>query len=286
MPSFGSFSECGKLRSVLLHRPGPEIELVKEARQALWLDLLNAEKAREQHDMLVEMCRSHGIVVSYVEDTMHATPNLYFIRDTFAMTPVGAILSRPSLKARVGEEHIVARTLIRLGVPIVLSIQESGTFEGADLMIINEDLAFVGQGGRTNATGAHQVEKLLKEIGFCKVVRVSLSDDCMHLDCALSIVDRDLALIYSKRISCIVWETLQRHGFRIIEAPKTEVDAGMSINMIALEPGLVVMPASNPITKKLLQDDGVTCLEIDISELMKGAGAVHCMIGIIQRDAL
>lgn len=47
MPNFGVFSECGKLRSVLLHRPGLEIESVREAREALWLDLLDAKAVNE-----------------------------------------------------------------------------------------------------------------------------------------------------------------------------------------------------------------------------------------------
>lgn len=286
MPTFGVFSECGRLRSVLLHRPGREIESITEARAALWLDLLHAEKARAQHDALVELCRSHGVAVSYMADTAQATPNLYFVRDTFAMTPVGAILSRPASRVRAGEEQIAARTLARLGVPIVLSVDGCGTFEGADLMIVNEDLAFVAQGTRTNAAGAAQVEALLKEIGIAEVVRVALSDDCMHLDCALSIADRGLALVYPRRIASGVGETLERHGFRVVELPEAEITTGMSINMVALEPGLVMMPAHNPITRGLLERDGVTCIEVDVSELMKGEGAIHCMVGVIQRDAV
>lgn len=286
MPGFGAFSECGKLRSVLLHRPGREIESITEARAALWLDLLHAEKARAQHDALVELCRSHGVAVSYMADTAQATPNLYFVRDTFAMTPVGAILSRPASRVRAGEEQIAARTLARLGVPIVLSVDGCGTFEGADLMIVDEDLAFVAQGTRTNAAGAAQVEALLKEIGIAEVVRVALSADCMHLDCALSFADRGLALVYPRRIASGVGETLERHGFRVVELPEAEITTGMSINMVALEPGLVMMPAHNPITRGLLERDGVTCIEVDVSELMKGEGAIHCMVGVIQRDAV
>jgi N-dimethylarginine dimethylaminohydrolase len=285
MPSFGSSSECGKLRSVLLHRPGPEIETVQNANQVLWLDLLDPERAREQHDTLVEICRSHGVVINYVEDTQRAKPNLYFMRDTFAMTPAGAILAAPASTVRAGEETIAARTLAQLEIPIVLSVNGGGTFEGADLMIVHEDLAFVAQGSRTNVIGASQVETLLKGLGFGEVVRIPLNDGCMHLDCALSIVDRDLAMVYPKRVSRTVWQPLKRHGFRVIEVPTEEAEVGMSINMVALEPGLVVMPANNPSTRTLLEAYGVTCVEVDISELMKGEGAVHCMIGVLQRDA-
>jgi N-dimethylarginine dimethylaminohydrolase len=286
MPNFGAFSECGKLRSVLLHRPGPEIEAVMDAREVLWLDLLDAEKAREQHDALVEICYAHKVSVNYMLDTLEATPNLYFVRDTYAMTPVGAILSRPALGVRTGEEQIAGRTLTQLGVPIVLAVDGGGTFEGGDLMIINEDLAFIAQGTRTNMAGAAQVKALLRAIGIGEVVQVDLSDGCMHLDCALSIVNRDLALLYPQRMSSNVREPLERHGFQVIAVPEMESKISMAINMVALEPGRVMMPAHNPITKKLLEEEGITCIEVDVSELRKGEGGIHCMVGVLQRDAI
>ncbi len=285
--AFGAASECGRLRAVLLHRPGPEIEAIDDASSVLWIDALCAERAHEQHDGLAALFREYGVVVNYVEDTRGAKPNLYFMRDTFAMTPEGAILARPASRVRAGEERVVARALSQLGVPIVLSVHGSGTFEGADLMIIDEDLALIGQGLRTNEAGAWQVEHLLRGIGLGEVGRVQLNDDCMHLDCALSIVDRNVALIHARQMSYSLWDTLKRHGFRIVEVPDTsETTMGLSMNVVALEPGLVIMPAHRPVTRRLLEDAGVTCLEADISELMKGGGAVHCLTGVVQRDGV
>jgi arginine deiminase len=285
--AFGVASECGKLRSVLLHRPGREIEAITDAASVLWIDALCAERAQEQHDALAALYRSYGVVVNYVEDVAGAKPNLYFMKDTFAMTPEGAILSRPASSVRAGEERVVARALSQLGVPIILSVHGSGTFEGADLMIVNDDLALIGQGLRTNEAGARQAEHLLRGIGFGEVARVQLNDDCMHLDCGLSIVDRDLALIHASQMSFPLRDTLKRHGFRIVEVPDmSETTMGLSMNVVALEPGLVTMPAHRPLTKALLEEAGVTCLEVDVSELMKGGGAVHCLTGVIQRDGV
>lgn len=285
--SFGVSSECGRLRAVVMRRPGPEIETVTDARAALWNEMPDPVRAREQHDALAEIYRSYGVQVSYVADTSGVRPNLYFMRDTFAMTPEGAVLARPASGNRAGEERIAAWTLASLGVPIVLSVHGHGTFEGADLMIVNDDLAFVAQGRRTNAAGATQVEHLLKEIGWPEVVRVPLPSDCLHLDCILSLPDRRLALLDAVKVPLVIGETLRRHGFRLLELPdREEVISRMSVNLVALEPGVVVMPARNPATRKLLEAAGVTCLEIEISELMKGGGAVHCMTGVIQRDGL
>jgi arginine deiminase len=60
----------------------------------------------------------------------------------------------------------------------------------------------------------------------------------------------------------------------------------MAINMVPLAPGVVLMPAGNPITRNALEAIGVTCIEAEVDELMKGAGSVHCMTGVIRRDPL
>lgn len=284
---FGVSSECGRLRSVVMRRPGPEIETVTDVKSALWIDLPDPVRAREQHDALAGIYTSYGVQVSYVADTSQARPNLYFMRDTFAMTPEGAILARPASGNRAGEERIAAWTLASLGIPIVLSVHGHGTFEGADLMIVNDDLALIAQGRRTNEAGASQVENLLREIGYGQIVRIILPEDCLHLDCILSLPHRDLALLDAARTPPVLSETLRHHGFRILAVPdQAEARRGMSVNLVALEPGLVVMPAHNPATRRLLEAAGVVCLEVDISELMKGGGAVHCMTGVIQRDVV
>ncbi len=54
---WGCDSEVGTLRAVLLRRPGPEIEHVKDPEQYRWQDIMNPEKAREQHDALAAFYR-------------------------------------------------------------------------------------------------------------------------------------------------------------------------------------------------------------------------------------
>jgi arginine deiminase len=59
----------------------------------------------------------------------------------------------------------------------------------------------------------------------------------------------------------------------------------MALNMVPLAPGVVVTPAGNPNTRRALEDAGVTVIEAEVDELMKGAGSVHCMTGVIHREA-
>jgi N-dimethylarginine dimethylaminohydrolase len=41
------------------------------------------------------------------------------------------------------------------------------------------------------------------------------------------------------------------------------------------------MPVGNPVTRSALEAYGVTCLEVEADEQMKGTGSVHCMTGVI-----
>ena len=77
---------------------------------------------------------------------------------------------------------------------------------------------------------------------------------------------------------------LKRKGYKILEAPsRTEVRESFGCNFVALEPGLVLMPQGNPRCQELLENNGVKVITIDISEIMKGRGALHCITAFLKR---
>ena len=283
----GVRSECGTLRAVLMHRPGPEIEGIADAAAALWHGLLDPVRARDQHDGLTELYRAHGVAVHELGPAPADKPNSYFCRDVFAMTPFGAILARPASASRAGEERTAAAALARAGVPILHSVFGTATFEGADVMVVDDALVFVAEGQRTNREGARQVAQVFRDAGIAEVEIVQLPYGCGHLDGMVNLVDRDLAVIYPTQLPWRVYELLRARGYRFLDVPDVaEARHGMALNMVPLEPGVVVMPAGNPITRAALQDAGVTCLEAEVDELMKGAGSVHCMTGVLLRDGV
>jgi N-dimethylarginine dimethylaminohydrolase len=283
----GVASECGVLRAVLMHRPGPEIDVVTDAACALRHALVDPERARDQHDQLADLYRTHGVAVHELGEASLDKPNSYFCRDVFAMTPAGAVLARPASASRAGEERQAAAALSRIGVPILHSVFGGATFEGADVAVVSDDLAFVAEGQRTNRDGARQVAQIFRDTGVEQVEIVQLPYGCGHLDGMLNIIDRDLALIYQTQLPWRVYELLKARGFRFLDVPDAgEARHGMAINMVPLAPGVVVMPAGNPATRAALKAQGVTCLKVEVDELMKGAGSVHCMTGVVHREAV
>lgn len=282
---WGVSSECGPLKAILLRRPGTELDNVEDFDKAQMRADLQPEMARRQHDDLAAAYRAHGVVVHYVETARCDKPNAMFMRDLMLMTPEGAIVARPASTVRSGEERHVAEALARLGVPILMTVHGGGTFEGADVVWIDREFCFLAEGLRTNREGADQVERMLREIGVREVIRVGLPYGAMHLDGVLNVLDRDLAVVWPRRTPFEVVRALRIRGFRLIEvADEREAQACLPMNFVAIAPGKIVMPAGGERLRRAYETAGVECHQVEIGELIKGGGGVHCLTAFLRRE--
>ncbi|MFZ0612326.1 MAG: arginine deiminase family protein [Desulfobacterales bacterium] len=282
----GQSTEWSALKTVLMHRPGPELYTMQNPDAVLMLDRLDAQKAGAQHDALAQSYRRAGIEVFYVEPAETRFPNQMFVADLMFMTPEGAILARPASAVRAGEERWVARRLADLGVPILKSIRGRGTFEGADAAWLDPATVLLGRGLRTNAEGACQVANLLQEMTV-RVLQVDLPCGTMHLMGMLRLVDHDLALAWPQRLAHAAVEALRDKGFTVHFIPdETEARTGSALNVVTLGPRKILMPAGNPVTQAFYENLGITCLTVDVDELAKAAGAIGCLTGIIAREPI
>ena len=176
--------------------------------------------------------------------------------------------------------------LARLGVPILKTVHGTGTFEGADVFYLTDDVVLIGRGLRSNDEGCRQVAHLLTDIGMTPII-VEMAHGTGHLDGGLSIVDRRTALVWPYHCPIRAYETLRRLGYTVIEVPDhAEASRNAALNIVPLAPGAVLMPAGNPHTRQALESAKITCQEVDVAELLKGGGSVHCMTGVLQRDVL
>ena len=66
------YSEIGKLKSVLLHCPGKEVENIVPAylRRLLFDEIIYLEQAKKEHDQFANILRSEGVEVVYLTDLM------------------------------------------------------------------------------------------------------------------------------------------------------------------------------------------------------------------------
>ncbi|MDQ7793637.1 MAG: arginine deiminase family protein [bacterium] len=282
---WGVDSEYGGLKAVLVRRPGREWEGLTDPVAIRFRDLPDPAKARDQHDQLMAVYAQHGVKVHYVEEMAPDKPNGLFCRDLCVMTPEGAILARPALAVRRGEERYLARTLGQLGVPIIRTVNGRGTFEGADLMWLDRSTAFLGLGNRSNADGVAQVERELRAMGCEHVIQVQIGYGSVHLDGFMNIVDSRTAVCFPWKTPFVVVAALRDRGFRLLEIANVhEYQSVMPSNFVALAPGLIVMPAGAPETARMYRQAGIEVIEADVSELQKGWGAMHCMTTFLKRE--
>lgn len=284
---WGVDSETGQLRAVLLRRPGPEVDAVRDPSEARWLDCMDGELARRQHDDLAQIYRDAGAEVHYVQDMDPGKPNALFMRDLVVMTPEGAIVARPAMPARRGEERYVAATLSALGVPIIRTISGTGVFEGADLMWVDDETVIIGVGNRTNREGAAQVQEVLRRMGVRDFLYFQIPYGHAHIDGLFNLADRDACVFFPWQTPFEVADVFRRRGYRMIEIDTPhEAKRGMASNFVCLEPGCVVMPQGSPRTREKMEEAGVQVIAADVSELQKGWGGIHCMTASLARDSV
>ena len=282
---WGCASECGPLRAVLMRRPGPEIENMTDPHHWRFAESMDPSLARLQHDAVAAAYRAAGATVYYVEDMRPDRPNALFVRDNMFMTPEGAILARQAMDVRRGEERYVAKALANLGVPIVRTVSGTGVFEGACAMWVDRETVILGTGNRCNTEGARQVAETLTGMGVKTIIPFPIPYGHAHIDGFINMIDRDLAIIFPWQVPHDVWQALVDRGIKVLICPSIEeLKLNSAINFVTVGPRQVVAVQGNPQTKRLLEDEGVKVTEVDVSELRKGRGAIHCMTGFLARD--
>jgi arginine deiminase len=280
----GAHDEWSPLKAVLLHRPGAELGLAADPDAAQQLGALDVDRARQQHDALAQAYRDAGVTVFGVEPDGAARPNLMFCADLLFMTPEGAIVGRPASTVRAGEERFVARRLAALGIPILRTVRGTGTFEGADAAWIDPATVLLATGLRTNVEGARQVTGLLHEMGI-EVVPVGLPYGAMHLMGQLRFAGPNLAVAWPGRVPYAAVEALRARGYTVLFLPdEAEARQGMALNFVTLSPRRILMPAGNPVTQAFYKAAGITCHTVEVDELIKAAGAVGCLTGVLERE--
>jgi len=287
---WGVNSEIGRLRTVLVHRPGDELKAIDNSTKWLWIGKPNIAKAQREHDAMVRALKGEGVEVLYLDRNVSDRAKMYFMRDQASVTRGGVILSRMALSIRRGEERFVASRLGELNVPILRTIHGLGTLEGGNFMFLDPETVLIGIGIRTNHEGFRQASDVLTTQGIKSVIPVPQSaylhtfpSGYVHLDVAFNVIDADLAIVYPEGVPYELIELARERKLRIIEVPREEA-LRMSTNFLVLKPNKIVTASGNQVTMKALKKQKVEVIELGVDELMKGGGSVRCMTMPLLRD--
>lgn len=282
---WGCSSEVNRLRAVLLHRPGPEVEDF-DFDKVRFLAPVDPVKFRAQHDALADYYRSQGVAVYYTPGVRVDKPNALYCRDKLFMTPEGAIITRLAMEERRGEERYVAEACARLGVPIVKTIAGDGIFEGANAMWVDRRTVILSLSVRANRSGYNQMVDELKRQGVTNILTMQIPYGHAHIDGLLNFPSNDMVIIHASQVPYEIVDALKKKGYKILETPShTEAKYHLSNNFVAIEPGHIVTSDQAPYTIELLEKNGVKVDVLDMSEIIKGHGCMHCCTAFLKRDS-
>jgi len=296
---WGCPNDVGRLRMVLMHRPGDELRIVDPAKRLpeigaygdpatgwYWrgdtVPDLAAQQA--QHDALVETLRAEGVEVVMLERCAPGKMKSVYTRDSCIAVKGGAIVTRMGPPVRRGEEAPVTETLARLGMPILRTIHGTGILEGGSFAWINATTAVVGLSSRVNEAGVDQLEEVLRVQGVT-LLRVHLTGYRLHIDGAFVMIDVDTAIINPTQLPFWFLEKLAELKVRTIEV--NPEDPVFTINCLAVRPGRVVMSEGvSGRTLDKLDKAGIAVVTVAYDKVYLGGGGIHCSTAPLIRDAV
>ena len=243
--------------------------------------------------------------------------NLYFLRDQMITTAKGIVIARMNSVQRFPETKIIKFVLKKMGITPIYEVKGTGRLEGGDYFSAGE-VAFIGQGLRTNAEGIKQIlDNQVFGTPLVAVVKDNWKNqEEMHLDTYFNIIGPKLAVMVDLRMNNLVKEPelneisskvdvyrLEKEGYRLIIKNRDfqqylEKDLGYTIipvsrkdqnlygiNFLTVAPcKILAIDGVSKAYKDALKKNGVDAVWMDFGELTKGYGAAHCTTQVLLRE--
>lgn len=101
--TLGADSEVGRLRTVMLHRPGPELgRLTPRNNDQLLFDAIPwLGRAQDEHDAFAQALRDHDVEVLYLTDLLTETLSIETARHEIIGSTLRGLFVGPSLQQRI-----------------------------------------------------------------------------------------------------------------------------------------------------------------------------------------
>jgi N-dimethylarginine dimethylaminohydrolase len=276
---FGAQSMTAPLRRVLVRAPDQAFGSADPARWH-YTGRPDLARARAEHAAFLDLLAGSGAEIIHHDEPLPDHADALFVHDPVLVTRQGAILLRMGKLLRRGEEEAIGRTLERAGVPVRHRLGGDAVAEAGDCLWLDAQTLAVGLGFRTNQAGLDQLRQALEPA--IEVLPVPLPcytgpEACLHLMSLISLVDRDLAVVYAPLLPVPFWELLRARGMTLLEVP-TEEFATLGSNVLTLAPRRCLMLEGNPVTRRALERAGAEVTTYEGVELsLKAEGGPTCL---------
>ena len=197
-------------------------------------------------------------------------PDSVFVEDTAIVLDELAVIMRMGAPSRRPEASSMPMALAPYRSLAFLA--EPATMDGGDVLCVGRSI-FVGLSRRTNQEGVSQLNKLLQAHGYT-VIGIEVKE-CLHLKSACSYLGDRTMLVNRAGLAAE-----QLAGFYLLDVPEEEPAAA---NVLRIH-DTIVMPASFPRTRALLEARGLKVRPVEVSELQKAEAGVTCCSLIFRSD--
>lgn len=290
--SYGCQSMYKPIKKIMLKKP-TEAFISQDNLHSSW-QAFNYVKEPDYSKVLKEYKVFEGIIKDHVEEVLFLPESdqvgldSIYTHDSVKITKKGAIFFNTGKVLRQKEGKEVEALFNANGIPTLGWIKAPGKMEGGDVVWLDDETVAIGLGYRTNMEGIKQFKELTKD--FIKnVIVVQMPHaygeaECLHLMSVISIVDKDLAVVYSKFMPIAFRNWLIEHGYTLIEVNDQEYD-NLGSNVLALGPRTCLLMEGNPKIEADLKAHDCTVFTYpgeDVSFL--GTGGPTCLTCPIVRE--
>lgn len=222
---------------------------------------IDIQRAISQHSAYEDLLSEMGVrlVRLAVEPDL---PDAVFVEDPAVVVDEVAVIARMGAVSRRPEVKSLAKALSRYRR--LEYIIEPATLDGGDVMRIGRTV-YCGASARTNPEGVEQLTILLRPHGY-EVEAVQVRG-CLHLKSGCSYVGKNTVLVNRDWV-----DSRKLRAVELIDVPNAEPAAANAL----LVNDVVILPASFPMTRALLERRGFQVRSIDLSELQKAEAGVTC----------
>ena len=276
--------QTSTLRRVFVRAPVAEAASAYEAYA--WRSAPDPTVAAEQHAALRGVLEDAGAEVVVGDTPVPGDPDAIYAYDPLLITDAGAVLLRPGKEGRRGEPEAYGVDLAAAGVPIAGRLHDPATAEGGDMFWLDPSTLLIGRGYRTNDAGIEQLRALLApgvDVIAFDLPHLHGPRECLHLMSFISMLDRDLAVVYLPLMPVRLVELLHDRRIDLVEVPEEESDS-MGPNVLALGPRVALAVEGNPETARRMGSAGVDVRTYAGSEISrKGDGGPTCLTKALVR---
>ncbi|MGX6444428.1 dimethylarginine dimethylaminohydrolase family protein [Neobacillus sp. K501] len=255
--------------------------LRNEWKKFNYIDEPDFIKAQLEYEQFLSIMKQHVEQIEFLPAVDTVGLDSLYAHDPVKFTKNGAIILKSGKKLRQLEAEVYKQFLEEKNIPILGELAGDAVADGGDLVWLDDRTLLIGRGYRTNDEAIQQIKEMTKDlVDECIVVQLPHDqgeEECLHLMSFISIVDENLAVVYSRLMPVFLRQLLLKRGFQLIEVPDEEY-LGLGCNVLALAPRVCLIVSGNPYTKQQLIEAGATVYEYEGNEISYlGTGGPTCL---------